>query len=156
VNINYTIIGQLLSFAVFVWFCAKYVWPPLTAAMSERSQKIADGLSAAERAAKDLELAQNDAIAKLKEAKAQAAVILEQANKRAASIIADGEEKGDAERTRIVDAAKAEVEMEVNRAREELRSKVSTLAIAGAEKILGASVDAQAHSTLLEKLAAEL
>jgi F-type H+-transporting ATPase subunit b len=156
VNINLTLIGQLVSFAVFVWFCAKFVWPPLISAMEERQAKIADGLSAADRAAKDLELAQDKAAHQLRDAKKQAAEIVEQANKRSAQIVEEAEDDARAKAEQILKAAEAMVEQETVQAREALRLRVSELAIAGAEKILQSSVDAAKHNELLDKLAAEL
>lgn len=155
-NINLTLIGQLISFAVFVWFCAKFVWPPLIAAMDERQAKIADGLSAADRAAKDLELAQDKAAHQLRDAKVKAAEIVEQANKRSAQIVEEAEGDARAKAEQILKAAEAMVEQETVQAREALRLRVSELAIAGAEKILQSSVDAAKHNELLDKLAAEL
>jgi len=150
------LIGQLVSFAVFVWFCAKFVWPPLISAMEERQAKIADGLSAADRAAKDLELAQDKAAHQLRDAKKQAAEIVEQANKRSAQIVEEAEDDARAKAEQILKAAEAMVEQETVQAREALRLRVSELAIAGAEKILQSSVDAAKHNELLDKLAAEL
>jgi F-type H+-transporting ATPase subunit b len=141
VNINLTLIGQTLTFFVFVLFCAKFVWPALIAVMEEREKKIADGLQAAERADKDLDLAQQKATKKLHEAKEQAAEIVEQANRRAVLIVDEAKELANAESDRIFTAAKAEVEQESNRAKEELRGKVAALALAGAEKILGQTID---------------
>ena len=155
-NINLTLIGQLISFAVFVWFCAKFIWPPLITAMEERQAKIAEGLSAAERAAKDLELAQDKAAHKLRDAKLQAAEIVEQANKRSAQIVNEAESDARVKAAQILKAAEAMVEQEAVQAREALRLRVSELAIAGAEKILQTSVDAAKHNDLLDKLAAEL
>jgi len=156
VNINLTLIGQAISFAIFVWFCMKYVWPPVIAALEERSKKIADGLEAANRASRDLELAQEQATKTLRESKEQAAEIIEQANKRANQIIDEAKEQALADGKRLRDAAQAEIEQDVVRAKEALRSQVSTLALAGAEKILGASVDEKAHSEIVEQLAKEL
>jgi F-type H+-transporting ATPase subunit b len=156
VNINLTLIGQTVTFFVFVWFCAKFVWPSLIAVMVEREKKIADGLQAAERADKDLELAQKSAGEKLTEAKKQAAEIVEQANKRAIQLVDEAKEQAKVEADRVITAAKAEIEQESNRVKEELRAKVGALAIAGAEKILGKSVDAKSHNDLVSKLAAEL
>jgi F-type H+-transporting ATPase subunit b len=156
VNINLTLIGQTLTFFVFVLFCAKFVWPALIAVMEEREKKIADGLQAAERADKDLDLAQQKATKKLHEAKEQAAEIVEQANRRAVLIVDEAKELANAESDRIFTAAKAEVEQESNRAKEELRGKVAALALAGAEKILGQTIDMKAHNQLVSKLAAEL
>ncbi|MFD2165783.1 F0F1 ATP synthase subunit B [Thalassotalea euphylliae] len=155
-NINATLIGESIAFIVFVWFCMKFVWPPLMAAIEERQKKIADGLAASDRAAKDLELAQEKAAAQLKEAKAQAAEIIEAAKKREAQMIDEASEKAQAEREKIIASGHAEIESERNRAKEELRQQVSTLAVAGAEKILERSIDAAAHSDILDKLVAEL
>jgi len=156
VNINLTLIGQTVTFFVFVWFCAKFIWPSLITVMTEREKKIADGLQAAERADKDLELAQKEAGHKLTEAKKQAADIVELGNKRAIQLVDEAKEQAKAEADRIIIAAKAEIEQETNRAKEELRGKVGALAIAGAEKILGQSVNAKSHNDLVNKLAAEL
>jgi F-type H+-transporting ATPase subunit b len=134
----------------------KYVWPPVTAALEERSKKIADGLEAANRASRDLELAQEQATKTLRESKEQAAEIIEQANKRANQIIDEAKEQALSDGKRLRDAAQAEIEQDVVRAKEALRSQVSTLALAGAEKILGASVDEKAHSEIVEQLAKEL
>ncbi|RVU31765.1 MULTISPECIES: F0F1 ATP synthase subunit B [Neptunomonas] len=155
-NINLTIIGQAISFAIFVMFCMKYVWPPITGALAERKKKIADGLDAAERAERDLQLAQEKAVANMRESKEQAAAIIEQANKRANQLVEEAKEQARAEAERIKHAAEAEIEQEVNRAKEALREQVAVLAVAGAEKILEASVDQAAHAKLVDKLAAEL
>lgn len=155
-NINLTIIGQAIAFFFFVLFCMKYVWPPLTAALAERKKKIADGLDAAERAERDLRLAQEKAADDMRASKEEAAAIIEQANKRANQIIEEAKEQAREEANRVKAAAEAEVAQQVNQAREALRSKVAALAIAGAEKILEASVDEKAHAQLVDKLAAEL
>ena len=155
-NLNLTMIGQAISFAIFVVFCMKYVWPPVITALREREKKIADGLQAAERASRDLELAQEKASSELKEAKHQAQEIIEQANRRAVQMVEEAKDAARAEGERLIVAAKAEIDQEKNRAKEELRAQVAVLAIAGAEKILETSVDAQAHSQMLAKLAAEL
>ena len=155
-NINLTLIGQTISFAFFVWFCMRFVWPALLGVMEEREQKIADGLEAAELADKDLELAKQKATQQLREAKEQAASIVEQANKRANQIVDEAKDAARAEGDRLLVAAKAEIEQEANRAKENLRGKVAALALAGAEKVLEASIDEKAHSELVNKLAAEL
>ena len=155
-NMNATLIGESIAFIVFVIFCMKFVWPPIMAAIEDRQKTIADGLAASDRAAKDLELAQEKAAAQLKEAKAQAAEIVEAAKKREAQMIEEAAEKAQAERDKIIASGQAEIESERNRAREELRQQVATLAIAGAEKILERSIDDAAHSDILDKLVAEL
>ncbi len=155
-NINLTLIGQSISFLFFVAFCMKFVWPAITTAMAERQKLIADGLEAADRASRDLELAQQSATTQMAEAKHEAAAIVEQANKRASKIIEDAEVKAQEKAAGILAAADANVEQEVNRAKEQLRSQVATLAIVGAEKILESSVDAAAHKAMLDNLASEL
>ena len=140
-NINATLILQSIAMMIFVWFCMKYVWPPLTAAMAERQKKIADGLEAADRAGKDLELAQSRVADQLKEAKSEASGIIDQANKRATQIIDEAKEQAREEGQRLIAGAQAEIEQEVNRAKEQLRAQVASIAIAGAEKILEASID---------------
>lgn len=155
-NINLTLIGQSITFAVFVWFCYAYVWPPLVAALAERQKKIADGLAAAERGQHEQELAEKKAAEHLKEAKGQASEIIAQAQKRANEIV--DEAKGDArtEAERIKAGADAEIEQEINRAREQLRQEVVTLAISGAEKVLKREVDKDAHASSLNELSAQL
>ncbi|MEM9212720.1 MAG: F0F1 ATP synthase subunit B, partial [Pseudomonadota bacterium] len=138
-NINLTLIGQMLAFIAFVVFCMKYVWPPILAAMQEREQKIADGLAAADRASHDLELAQEKAVERLKEAKEEASGIVDAANRRANQIVDEAKDAAVVEADRVKAAAQAEIEQETNRAREQLRSQVAALSIAGAEKVLGAS-----------------
>ena len=155
-DINATILGQSLAFVLFVWFCMKFVWPPLMAAIEKRQKEIADGLSSADRAKKDLDLAQNKAMEQIKEAKQQAAEIIEQANKRRAQIIDEANQDAMGERDNILTQARAEIEAERNRAKEELRKHVALLAVAGAEKILERQIDKAANSELVDKLVAEL
>lgn len=155
-NLNATIIGQLIAFIVFVIFCMKYVWPPIMAAIEERQAKISDGLAASDRAEKDLALAQEKATAQLKEAKAQAAEIIDSAKKREAQLIEEAADKAQAEKAKILAAGHAEIETERNRAKEELRQQVAVLAVAGAEKILEREIDGAAHSAIIDKLVAEL
>ena len=155
-NINLTLIGQLLSFVVFVWFTMKYVWTPIMGALDTRRKGIADGLAAAERGQHEQELAEARAKDVLHGAKSQAAEIVTQAQKRAAEIV--DEAKGDArqEGERLITAAKAEIEQESNRAREHLREKVAELAIVGAEKILMKEINAEAHKDIVESLAQQI
>lgn len=155
-NLNATIIGQSIAFAFFVWFCMKYVWPPIVAVLEERAKKISDGLQAAERAEKDLALAQEKSTEQMKEAKQEAAAIIEQANKRAAQIVDEAKEQARAEGQRIIAGANAEIEQEVKRAKQQLREQVAAIALAGAEKILEKSVDKAANEEMLDKLANEL
>ena len=155
-NMNMTILGQMISFAIFVYLCMKFVWPPLTAALAERQKMIAEGLDAADKAARELEDAQQSVEAALQESKAQAATLIEQANQRASQIVDEAKQTAQAEGDRIKAAAAADVEQEINRAKEALRAQVATLVVAGAEKILGASIDVKNHKELVDKLAAEL
>lgn len=155
-NINATLIGELIAFVVFVLFCMKYVWPPLMTAIEERQQKIEDGLAASDRAEKDLQLAQEKATAQLKDAKSQAADIIEQAKKRASAIVDEETQRGHDEREKIIAQGHAEIEAERNRAKEDLRKQVAALAVVGAEKILERQIDAAAHSDIVEKLVSEL
>ena len=155
-NINLTLIGQMIAFVCFVVFCMKYVWPPILAAMAEREKKIADGLAAADRASHDLELAQEKAVERLKEAKVEAAGIVDSANKRAGQLVEEAKDAAIVEAERVKTSAQAEIEQEVNRAREKLRGQVAALVLSGAEKALGSAIDREAHNELVEKLASEL
>ena len=155
-NINLTLIGQSITFLVFVWFCMKFIWPPIVAALEKRRLQIADGLAAADRGKYELELAARKAADGLKDAKAQAAEIMAQAEKRAGQIIEEAKQAAHAEGERQLVAARAEIEQEANRAREALREQVAALAVAGAEKILRREVNAQTHADLLNQLKAEL
>ena len=154
-NINLTLIGQLIAFVAFVAFCMRYVWPPIAGAMAERQNKIADGLAAADRAGHDLEVAKQQADEQLVEAKREAAGIIEAANKRAQAVVEEAKHAASAEADRVKAAAAAEIEQERARAQEQLMTQVSALALAGAEKILAAEIDADKHADLLKSLAAE-
>ena len=132
-DINMTLIGQTIAMIVFVWFCMKFIWPPLLEAIEERQEKIAEGLAAADKGQESLEKARVEAESIVDEARKQATGILDQANARANEIVADGKADGVKERERQLTAAKAEIEQEANRAREELRGQVSAIAVASAE-----------------------
>lgn len=155
-DINATLIGQTIAMVVFVWFCMKYIWPPLLAAIEERQEKIAEGLAAAEKGDQKLEEAKAEADQIISDARKQATGILDQAHARANEIVTEGKADGVKERERQLVAAKAEIEQESNRAREELRGQVSAIAIASAEKILSREIDGKAHDDILGKLAQEL
>ena len=155
-SFNLTFIGQSIAFFVFWWFCQAKVWPLFANILEQRKQKIADGLEAGARGEKDLELAQAKVIEQLKEVKAQAATIIDQANKRASQIVDEAKDQAREEGQRIIAGAKAEIEQEINRAKESLREQVSAIAIAGAEKILESSIDQAANEEILSRLAAEL
>jgi len=156
VDINMTLIGQSIAMIVFVWFCMKFIWPPLLEAIEDRQQTIADGLAAADKGQESLEKATAEAGGIIAEARKQATGILDQAHARANEIVADGKADGTKERERQLTAAKAEIEQETNRAREELRGQVSAVALSGAEKILRREIDAAEHNDILGKLAQEL
>lgn len=155
-DINLTLVVQMLVFAAFVLFTMKLVWPPLAKALEERQDKIADGLSAAERGRKELELAQHRVKDELKQAKAQSADIIDKANKRASQIIEEAKEAAKREAQIQAKLAHEQLAQQVNHAREELRKQVATLAIIGAEKILMREVDAKANSALLDNLIEEI
>ena len=155
-DINLTLIGQTIAMIVFVWFCMKFIWPPIMHAIEERQTQIADGLAAAERGQQSLDKAQAEAAEIVDGARKQATSILDQAHARANEIVAEGRAEGAKEREKQVAAALAEVEQETNRAREELRGQVSAIAVASAEKILEREIDKKAHEDILSKLAAEL
>jgi F-type H+-transporting ATPase subunit b len=156
VDINLTLIGQTIAMIVFVWFCMKFIWPPILGAIEERQKQIADGLAAADEGEKRLAQAQGEADEIVADARKQATSILDQAHARANEIIAEGKSDGVRERERQLAAAKAEIEQEANKAREELRGQVSAIALASAEKILSREIDGKAHEDILGKLAQEL
>ena len=141
---------------VFVWFCMKFIWPPILNAIEERQKQIADGLAAAEQGQDKLVRAQAEANEIVADARKQATSILDQAHGRANEIVAEGKAGGVKERDRQLTAAKADIEQESNKAREELRGEVSAIAIASAEKILQREIDGAAHKDILGKLAQEL
>lgn len=155
-NLNLTLIGQAIAFAVFVLFCMKYVWPPLIGALRERQASIADGLAAAERSAQAKEEAQAEADELLKDARNQAAEIVAQAQKRHDQIVGDAQAAATAKSDQIMAAKQAEIEQEIVTARESLRQQVSSVAVAGAEKILKREVDASAHAGILDDLIAKI
>lgn len=155
-SINLTLWGQTIAMIVFVWFCMKFIWPPLMKAIEDRQTEIADGLAAAERGQNSLEKAKVGAQEIIDEARKQATSILDAAHSRANEIVAEGKAEGQRERERQLAAARAEIEQETNRAREELRGQVSAIAVASAERILKREIDSKAHEDILSKLASEL
>ena len=155
-NINATLILQSIAMMIFVWFCMKFIWPPLLKAMDERREKIAEGLAASDMAEKELAKAKVEVDEQIREAREKAGEIVEQANQRHSQILDQAKEDATAERGRQVTAAEAEISHAANQAREELRSSVATLAVLGASKILEKEVDADTHRELLDKLIAEI
>ncbi len=155
-NINLTLFAQMIAFAVFVHFCMNYVWPPIVKALAERKTKIAEGLAAAERGHQEKALGEKHALELMKEAKASASDIVGQAQKRATEIVEEAKNDARAEGDRLVAAAQAEIEREANRAREDLRERVATLAIAAAEKILQKEIDVDTHRSIVDAFAKQL
>ena len=155
-DINATIIGQFITFAILVWFTMKYVWPPIIKTMHDREKKIAAGLEASERSKRELEVAEHKALAIIREAKQQSSQILEQANLHAAKLIEEAKGQGKLENRRIVEMAQGEIAREVAQVKDALKNQLAALAIAGAEKIIHKNLDASTHDALLNQLAAEI
>lgn len=155
-NINLTLISQAMSFAILIWFTAKFIWPPLMSAIESRQKTIADGLADAERAKHNLDLSAKRSAEILREAKEKAGEIIVNSEKRASEIIEEAKNQAKIEGDRIIAGSKAEIDQEVFRAKEQLRTQVSAIALAGAGKILGREIDAKAHNDLLDKLVAEI
>ena len=155
-NLNLTILGQSISFFIFVWFCMKYVWPPIINALTTREARIAGGLAAAEKAQRDLEEAASKSADLLQEGREKAQEFVSQAHKRGDDLVEEAKAQAREEAVQIVNSARAQIEQERNAAREELRGQVAALAVRGAEQILLREVDATAHGDSLNKLAAQL
>ena len=155
-NINATLLAQTIMFALFVWFCMKFVWTPIMAALDKRRKQIADGLADAEKAKLDLELATRRSEEILREAKEKVGEILNNGEKRASEIVEAAKVQAKVESERIIAGAKAEIDQEVFRAKEQLRTQVSEIALAGASKILGREIDAKAHNDLLNNLVTKI
>ena len=155
-NVTATLIGQMIVFSILVWFVKSVLWEPMLKVLEDRKSRIADGLAAAEKGKHEEELARQKALGELKNAKTEAAEIVAQAQKRAAEIVDESKTAAVEEAGRVKIAAQADIEQEVSRARETLRTQVSALAVAGAEKILGKEIDAKAHAKALDELAAQI
>ena len=155
-NINATLILQSIAMMIFVWFCMKFIWPPLLKAMDERRERIAEGLAASDKAEKELEAAKVTVEEQIREARDKAGEIVDQANQRHTQIVDQAKDDAVAERNRQVTAAEADIAQAANQAREELRSTVASLAVMGASQILEKEVDADTHRELLDKLIAEI
>lgn len=155
-NLNATLIGQLIAFALFVWFCMKYVWPPLIKTIETRQANIANALANAEKARQeqaDTKILVEQELAKARE---EAQQIIDLATKRRNEILESVQAEAEVEKTKIIEQGYAEIESERKRVQEELRQKVAALAVAGAEKIVGRSIDAAANNDIIDKLVAEL
>jgi len=155
-NMNLTLLGQAISFAIFVWFCVKYVWPPILKALEDRETRVADGLAAGERGRHELELAEKRATELLREGREKAQEFIAQAHKRADEIVEAAKGVAREEAERIKQAATVDIEQNRNRVRDELRGQVARLALVGAEQVLMREVDEKAHRDVLDKLAANL
>jgi F-type H+-transporting ATPase subunit b len=155
-NINLTLFAQGVTFFLFIWFTVKFVWPPILAAIAERRTTIADGLAAADKGARSLEEAQVKITGMVEEARGHARQILDQAQTRANGIVEEARAGATQERDRILQSAQADIDQQINRARDELRGQVAAIAVAGAEKILAREIDARAHQDLLDKLVAQI
>ena len=155
-DFNLTLIGQTVAMIVFVWFCMKYIWPPVMKAIEQRRKEIADGIAAGEKGQKELADARHGSEAILADARQKAVQVVDLAHKRGNDLVAEAKTTATAEGQRLVSQAKGEIANEQNRARDGLRKEVAALALAGATKVLGREVDAKAHAQLLDELAAEL
>ena len=155
-SINVTLFVQMIVFAIVIWITMKYIWPILLDAMDEREQRIADGLTAAEKGQSDLLAAEAEAQKIIAAARGQAKVIVDQAGTRANDIVDEARSDGEAEKRRQLEATQAEIGVEINRARDELRGQVAAIALIGAEKILSREIDSNTHKDLLDGLASEL
>ena len=155
-NMNATLILQSIAMMVFVWFCMKFIWPPLLKAMDERRAKIADGLAASDRAEKALAEANLEVEQQIKVARDKAGEIVDQANQRHSQILEQAKDDAVGERQKQVAAGEAEITLAANQAREELRATVASLAVLGARQILEKEVDEDTHRELLDKLIAEI
>ncbi len=155
-NFNFTLVGQLLAFILFVWFCMKYVWPPMLKILEEREKEIADGLNAASEGRRELEEASARKEEILGEAKKEAADLVGQAGQRANQMVEDAKTQAQEEADRIKTSAKADLEQAAKKAREEIRSEVSALVVAGAEKVLGSEIDQEKNAEIIEEISKEL
>ena len=155
-NMNATLILQSIAMMVFVWFCMKFIWPPILKAMDERRAKIADGLAASDRAEKALIDANQEVEKQIMAARDKAGEIVDQANQRHGQILEQAKDDATDERRKQVAAGEAEITQSANQAREELRATVASLAVLGARQILEKEVDENTHRELLDKLIAEI
>lgn len=155
-EINATLIGQLVTFIILVWFTRRFVWPPITKAMLEREKKIAAGLEAAERSKRELEMAEHKALNIIRDAKQDATSIVDQANKRSAQIVDDAKEAARQEGQRIVERAQDEIAREVSQTKDEMRKQLAVLAVAGAEKIIQRNLELSDQAALLDEFVAEI
>jgi len=156
VNINLTLIVQMLVFILLIWFTMKFVWPMILGPMEERSQKIAAGLAAAEKGTQDLASAKERAEVIMREARERAGQIVDQAQHRANDMVEEAKGAATAEGARLMAAAQEQIDLAAARARESLRREVAQIAVSAASKILEREIDPRAHSDLIDKLAAQI
>lgn len=155
-DLNATLLGQMITFILFIWLTMRFIWPPIIKALRERQEKIAEGLAAAERGVHELELAQHKTLELLRDAKIQAADILDQANKRAGRIIDESKDRAREEGERLIKIAKMEIDQELIAAKQELRAQLAEIVVSGAEKILQKHMDAATNEHLLQQLVTEI
>ncbi len=155
-SINATLIGQMITFALLVWFTMKYIWPPLFDSLEERKKKIADGLAAAEKGQEQIIMAEKKAVLVLKEAKEQSSEIVTLAQKRANEIVEESKHIAKQEGERLILAAKGQIDQELQQAKENLRKEITTLALSAAQQILGAEIDKAKHQDILNKVSSQL
>jgi F-type H+-transporting ATPase subunit b len=156
VDFNLTLIGQTIAMIVFVWFCMKYIWPPLMQALEDRRKQVADGIAAGEKGLRDLEQAREEAQAIVSEARTKAVKIVDEANSRYNEILSEAKTDAEKERARKVEQAEADIAQAANRARDDLRRQVSALAVAGAERILKREIDPKAHADILSEMVSQI
>jgi len=156
VGINATLIGQMITFALLVWFTMKYIWPPLFNSLEERRKKIAEGLAAAEKGQEEIRLAEKRAVSILKQAKEQSAEIIGLAQKRAGELVEESKEQAKKEGQRMILAAQAQIEQESRQAKERLRQEVAVLALSVAEQILESEIDRAKHLNILNSVSNQL
>ena len=155
-NINLTLIVQMIVFIVLIWFTMKVVWPMILGPMDERSKKIAAGHAAADKGQQELTQAHDRAEAIVREARERAGQIIDQAQHRANDLVEQAKGTATAEGRRLVEAAKQQIELEASHAREALRREVATIAVSAASKVLEREIDPRAHADLLSKLATQI
>jgi F-type H+-transporting ATPase subunit b len=155
-DINLTLLGQMITFILFIWFTLRYVWPPLSKAMEERKQKIAEGIVAAEQSQRELELAKHKALEILREAKLKASHTVEQANHRSLHMIEEAKEAARQESLRITAQAQVDIEHQYQQAKRELTSLIGTLSVDVARKMIQQDVDVKTHQRLLDDLLSEI
>jgi F-type H+-transporting ATPase subunit b len=155
-DFNLTLIGQTVAMIVFVWFCMKWIWPPVMAAIDKRRKEIADGIAAGEKGYKELADAKLGADGILADARQKAVQVVDIAHKRSSDLVGEAKNLATSEGARLIAQARAEAVNEQTRARDNLRKEVAALAVAGATKVLGREVDAKTHAALLDELAAQL